>query len=168
MWHWDSNPQPLERESPPITTRPGLPPNTSHFLTSCHYSNDVYKNLGHTSYGLKIGHYKRCSLHQNSTIKINLWGNLFSDRPQGHVQRKPRQRQGQQQLRPRSTLISFRTTPPCLELGKDVKDLTIDDEYKIYFKWANPGLFFAYFWCFQTNNTIFATNRCEKNVMSIQ
>ena len=24
---WDSNPRPLERESPPITTRPGLPPN---------------------------------------------------------------------------------------------------------------------------------------------
>ena len=23
---WDSNPRPLERESPPITTRPGLPP----------------------------------------------------------------------------------------------------------------------------------------------
>ena len=24
--HRDSNPRPLERESPPITTRPGLPP----------------------------------------------------------------------------------------------------------------------------------------------
>ena len=24
--HWDSNPRPSERESPPITTRPGLPP----------------------------------------------------------------------------------------------------------------------------------------------
>ena len=24
--HWDSNPLPLEHESPPITTRPGLPP----------------------------------------------------------------------------------------------------------------------------------------------
>ena len=23
---WESNPRPLERESPPITTRPGLPP----------------------------------------------------------------------------------------------------------------------------------------------
>ena len=23
-WHWDSNPQPSERESPPKTTRPGL------------------------------------------------------------------------------------------------------------------------------------------------
>ena len=27
IWHWDSNPQPLEHESSPITTRPGLPPN---------------------------------------------------------------------------------------------------------------------------------------------
>ena len=25
IWHWDSNSQPLECESPPITTRPGLP-----------------------------------------------------------------------------------------------------------------------------------------------
>ena len=26
IWCWDSNPRPLERESPPITTKPGLPP----------------------------------------------------------------------------------------------------------------------------------------------
>ena len=26
IWRWDSNPQPWECESPPITTRPGLPP----------------------------------------------------------------------------------------------------------------------------------------------
>ena len=25
IWHWDSNPRPSERESPPITPRPGLP-----------------------------------------------------------------------------------------------------------------------------------------------
>ena len=29
-------------------------------------------------------------------------------------------------------------------------------------KWANPGLFFIYFRSFQTNNTIFTTNQCEK------
>ena len=34
------------------------------------------------------------------------------------------------------------------------------------FKWANPGLFFIYFWSFQTNNTNFTTNKSEK--MSIQ
>ena len=28
MRRWDSKPGPLEHESPPITTRPGLPPNT--------------------------------------------------------------------------------------------------------------------------------------------
>ena len=33
-------------------------------------------------------------------------------------------------------------------------------------KWANPGLFFVYFRSFQTNNTIFTTNQCEK--ISIQ
>ena len=27
IWCWDSNPRPSEYESPPITTRPGLPPN---------------------------------------------------------------------------------------------------------------------------------------------
>ena len=32
----------------------------------------------------------------------------------------------------------------------------------IFFKLANPGLFFVYFWSFQTNNTIFTTNQCEK------
>ena len=26
IWCWDSNPRPSEHESPPITTRPGLPP----------------------------------------------------------------------------------------------------------------------------------------------
>ena len=31
--HWDSNPRPLERESPPITTRPGLPPNSEGYFT---------------------------------------------------------------------------------------------------------------------------------------
>ena len=29
-------------------------------------------------------------------------------------------------------------------------------------KWANPDLFFIYFRSFQTNNTIFTTNQCEK------
>ena len=31
--------------------------------------------------------------------------------------------------------------------------------WKLFFKkWANPGLFFVYFWSFQTNITIFTTN----------
>ena len=33
----------------------------------------------------------------------------------------------------------------------------------IFFKkWANHGLFFVYFQSFQTNNTIFITNQCQK------
>ena len=37
----------------------------------------------------------------------------------------------------------------------------------IFFKkWANPGLFFVYLLSFQTNNTIFTTNQCEKMVCS--
>ena len=36
----------------------------------------------------------------------------------------------------------------------------------LFFKWANPGLSFVYFQSFQTNNTIFTTNQCEK--LSIQ
>ena len=34
IWRQDSNPRPLERESTPITTRPGLPPlNSFIYLT---------------------------------------------------------------------------------------------------------------------------------------
>ena len=33
IWWWDSNPWPLEHESPPITTRPGLPPLTIFLWT---------------------------------------------------------------------------------------------------------------------------------------
>ena len=29
-------------------------------------------------------------------------------------------------------------------------------------KWANGGLFLIYFWSFQTSNTLFTTNQCEK------
>ena len=32
----------------------------------------------------------------------------------------------------------------------------------IVFKWANPGVFLVYFRSFQTKNTIFTTNQCEK------
>ena len=32
IWCWDSNPQTLGRESPPITTRPGLPPISLFFI----------------------------------------------------------------------------------------------------------------------------------------
>ena len=39
--------------------------------------------------------------------------------------------------------------------------------YLLVKKWANPGLFFVYFWSFQTNNTILQQINV-KNVMSIQ
>ena len=29
IWCWDLNPQPLEHESPPMSTRPGFPPTIS-------------------------------------------------------------------------------------------------------------------------------------------
>ena len=35
-----------------------------------------------------------------------------------------------------------------------------------FFKWAIPGLFFVYFWSFQTSIAIFTTYQCEN--MSIQ
>ena len=38
IWWRDLNPRSLERESPPITTRPGLPPNMSSFIyRSCRF-----------------------------------------------------------------------------------------------------------------------------------
>ena len=39
--------------------------------------------------------------------------------------------------------------------------------YCFFKKWANPGLFFIYFRSFQTNNTTFTTNQCEKCPSSI-
>ena len=36
-----------------------------------------------------------------------------------------------------------------------------------FFKWANLGLLFDYFWSFQTNCTIFTANQCEKWPSSI-
>ena len=39
----------------------------------------------------------------------------------------------------------------------------------VFFKWANPGLFFVYFRLFQTNIiTIFTANKCEKWPSSIR
>ena len=38
IWCWDSNPRPLESESLPITTRPGLPP-CKLFITVTKHSN---------------------------------------------------------------------------------------------------------------------------------
>ena len=40
--------------------------------------------------------------------------------------------------------------------------------FGIYLRWANPGLFFVYFWSFQTNNTIFTSNQYKKCPSSIQ
>ena len=37
IWCWDSNSRPSERESLPITTRPGLPPKSVNFLASTSY-----------------------------------------------------------------------------------------------------------------------------------
>ena len=38
----DSNPRPLERESPPITTRPGLPPiSIFYILVFCHFEKQA-------------------------------------------------------------------------------------------------------------------------------
>ena len=39
--------------------------------------------------------------------------------------------------------------------------------YKFFFKWAIHGLFFIYFGAFQTNNTLFTTNQCDKCPSSI-
>ena len=34
MQHWDSNPRPSEHESPPLTTRPGLPDSLANELST--------------------------------------------------------------------------------------------------------------------------------------
>ena len=40
---WDSNPRPLERESTPITTRPGLPPRELQFYSSFKFKLKYYR-----------------------------------------------------------------------------------------------------------------------------
>ena len=42
------------------------------------------------------------------------------------------------------------------------EQITIVHSCSLFFKWANHCLFFIYFPPFQTNNTIFITNKCEK------
>ena len=42
IWCWDSNAQPLERESPPITARPGLPPINQKLTSS---ASNVWSSL---------------------------------------------------------------------------------------------------------------------------
>ena len=52
---WDSNPQPLEHESPPITTWPGLPPNTKLTSNSARFDcgeTSAYHNAEYISYHL--------------------------------------------------------------------------------------------------------------------
>ena len=42
---WDSNPQPLEHESSPITTRPGLPPTAYLWSSSAFLQNNTSRNV---------------------------------------------------------------------------------------------------------------------------
>ena len=45
-----------------------------------------------------------------------------------------------------------------LHFWKSMFDWSTSKRVLLLKKWANPGLFFFYFWCFQTNNTIFSIN----------
>ena len=53
----------------------------------------------------------------------------------------------------RGPLVSEATALPT-----ELQPLPQNDSFKM----GQPGLFFLYFWSFQTNNTIFATNQCKK------
>ena len=53
-------------------------------------------------------------------------------------------------------------------IGFDLKEENACPTYPMLFKWVNPGLFFIYFMCFQSNNTIFTTiTKIEKGPSSI-
>ena len=50
IWHWDSNSWPSDYESPPLTTRPGCPPNrctSSSPLTSHSTYRRLQRRIGH-------------------------------------------------------------------------------------------------------------------------
>ena len=62
IWHWDSNPRHSERESSPITTRPGFPPQTKtnfihfsnpHYHLSCFYWSPVLVDPNQQQAGLQ-------------------------------------------------------------------------------------------------------------------
>ena len=58
IWCWDSNPWPMEHKSPPITTRPGLPPYLLIIpqLADSKKQCDGFWEVISTKYFLKVGH----------------------------------------------------------------------------------------------------------------
>ena len=54
-WHWDSNPRPFERQSPPITTRPGLPPSIQ-LIYQYQYKSQL--NLSYVSLAKQFMYYR--------------------------------------------------------------------------------------------------------------
>ena len=63
IWCWDSNPQPSEHESHPITTRPRLPPSCFSLRT---FSIRIVKS----SYEWHSGCGTVCFRYQNSRVRI--------------------------------------------------------------------------------------------------
>ena len=64
--------------------------------------------------------------------------------------------------RPVGTAPAGRIAPRRSWPRPRAKILILKSFLQLFFKWANPDLFFIYFWSFQTNNTILKTNLCEK------
>ena len=67
-------------------------------------------------------------------------------------------------LEPLTPFIQIITTPTIVAVAR--LPMLPDPREAFYLKWVNQGLFFVYFWSFQTKNTIFTTNQCE-NVHSV-
>ena len=66
----ESNPRPLERESFPITTRPGLPPYSTFFV---HFSKaSKNKNFNKNSSAPRLGSYEGRSSVENSQLCLSL------------------------------------------------------------------------------------------------
>ena len=64
----------------------------------------------------------------------------------------------------KQTLMLPTTKPVSNRQEPDISFCKLHQMY--FFKWAIPGLFFVYFWSFQTSIAIFTTYQCEN--MSIQ
>ena len=75
IWCWDSNPRPSGHESPPITTRPGLPPSLilqQFILTMCKkifYSSNLIKNYCETNF-LSTGFTSGVEFHSQFRLSI--------------------------------------------------------------------------------------------------
>ena len=88
IWHRDSKPRPLNRESPPITTRPGLPPK-KHWMIEVKnylgivenrpsYSNDGQNIVNDMIVRRSLGSFQFINLYCIIESMLNVWWSVMN------------------------------------------------------------------------------------------